>query len=101
MEIAENGIKLILKMKKTAKYYNDNHEAREKKNEYQKKYNKRPDQVKKRVELNRFNRENGKYGNGDDMDASHMNGRIKYEKASRNRARREKSRLKGSKREKS
>lgn len=87
-------------MKKTAKYYKDNDDAREKKNEYQKKFNKRPDQVKKRVELNKFNRENGKYGNGDGMDASHMNGTVKYEKASRNRARREKSRLKGSKREK-
>lgn len=85
-------------MKKTAKYYHENEEAREKKNEYQKKFNKRKDQVKKRVELNRHNREKGTYGNGDDMDASHMNGGIVFERASRNRARREKSRLKGSKR---
>ena len=85
-------------MKKTAKYYHENEEAREKKNEYQKKFNKKKDQVKKRVELNRHNREKGTYGNGDDMDASHMNGRIVFERASRNRARREKSRLKGSKR---
>lgn len=85
-------------MKKTAKFYHENEEAREKKNEYQKKYNKKKDQVKKRVELNRFNREKGTYGNGDDKDASHLNGIIIFEKASRNRARREKSRLKGSKR---
>lgn len=85
-------------MKKTAKYYKENDEAREHKNEYQKKFNKRKDQVKKRVELNRHNRRNGTYGNGDDMDASHIGGKIVYEKASRNRARREKSRLKGSKR---
>lgn len=85
-------------MKKTAKYYHENEEAREKKNEYQKKFNKKKDQVKKRVELNRFNREKGTYGNGDDKDASHMNGGIVFERASRNRARREKSRLKGSKR---
>ena len=85
-------------MKKTAKYYRDNHEARERKNEYQKEYNKKPSEVKKRVELNRFNREKGTYGNGDGKDASHINGSIKFERASRNRARREKSRLKGSKR---
>lgn len=81
-------------MKKTAKYYHENDEARERKNEYQKKFNKRADQVKKRVELNKFNRQKGTYGNGDDMDASHLDGGIKFEIASRNRARREKSRLK-------
>jgi len=85
-------------MKKTAKYYRDNHEARERKNEYQKEYNKKPSEVKKRVELNKHNREKGTYGNGDDLDASHMKGGIRFERASRNRARREKSRLKGSKR---
>lgn len=85
-------------MKKTAKYYKNNKEAREKKNEYQKKYNKSEEQVERRVELNRFNRQMGTYGNGDDMDASHMGGKIVFEKAARNRARREKSRLKGSKR---
>jgi hypothetical protein len=85
-------------MKKTARYYRDNHEAREKKNEYQKKFNKREEQVEKRVELNRHNRKKGTYGNGDGLDASHMKGGIKFEIASRNRARREKSRLKGSKR---
>jgi hypothetical protein len=85
-------------MKKTAKYYKNNKEAREKKNEYQKKYNKSEEQVERRVELNRFNRQMGTYGNGDDMDASHMAGKIVFEKAARNRARREKSRLKGSKR---
>lgn len=81
-------------MKKTAKYYRDNDDAREKKNEYQKEFNKRPDQVKKRVELNRFNRQKGTYGNGDGKDASHLPGGLKFEAASRNRARREKSRLK-------
>lgn len=85
-------------MKKTAKYYKDNDDARKKKNEYQKKFNKKPEQVKKRVELNKHNREKGTYGNGDGMDASHMKGTIVFEKASRNRARREKSRMKGSKR---
>lgn len=85
-------------MKKTAKYYKENDKARKKKNEYQKEYNKKHEQMERRVELNRFNREKGTYGNGDGMDASHMGGKIMMEKASRNRARREKSRLKGSKR---
>jgi hypothetical protein len=55
----------------------------------------------KRAELNRYNRDKGVYGNGDGLDASHKGGKIVgYEKASVNRARREKSRLKGSKRRK-
>lgn len=73
-------------MRKTAKYYKSNPEAAAKKREYQKKYNKRPDQVKKRVELNRENRRRGGYGDGYDM--SHTkDGRIVKEKASTNRAR--------------
>lgn len=54
---------------------------------------------KYRAALNRFNRENGTYGNGDGLDASHRNGRIVgYEAESKNRGRSEKSRVKGSKR---
>ena len=55
----------------------------------QKKYNAKPEQVKKRVELNRYNRQQGTYGNGDGLDASHSpSGKIKgCEKASTNRAR--------------
>jgi hypothetical protein len=56
---------------------------------------------KYRAELNKYNRENGVYGNGDGKDASHKNGKIAgYEAASKNRGRREKSRLKGSRRRK-
>ena len=39
----------------TARYYQENPEARKKKNEYSKKYNARPDQVKYRQELNKAN----------------------------------------------
>jgi hypothetical protein len=54
---------------------------------------------KYRAELNRYNRRKGKYGNGDGLDASHKGGKIVgYESARKNRGRREKSRLKGSKR---
>ncbi len=49
--------------------------------------------------LNKKNRENGTYGNGDGMDVSHQNdGSTKSESESTNRGRREKSRKKGSKR---
>lgn len=50
-----------------------------------------------RAELNKYNREHGKYGANDGLDASHKNGKIVgYESAHVNRGRREKSRLKGS-----
>lgn len=71
---------------KTAKYYRDNPEARKKRLEYQKEYNKKKREVKKRVLLNRENRERGTYGNGDGLDVSHMsNGKTRLESASKNR----------------
>lgn len=73
-------------MKQTAKYYATHPEARKKRLEYQAEYNKRADQLKKRIELNRVNRERGQYGDGDGKDMSHKkNGRIVEESASRNR----------------
>jgi hypothetical protein len=54
---------------------------------------------KYRAELNKYNRDHGTYGNGDGKDASHKHGEIAgFESAHVNRARREKSRLKGSRR---
>lgn len=58
-------------LSRSAKYYRDNPEARKKKNEYQKKFNARRDQIRNRTELNRENRERGTYGNGDRLDVSH------------------------------
>lgn len=50
---------------------------------------------KKRAELNKYNREKGTDGNGDGLDASHKGGKIVgFEAESKNRGRREKSRLK-------
>lgn len=73
-------------MKQTAKYYATHPEARKKRLEYQAEYNKRADQLKKRIELNRVNRERGQYGDGDGKDMSHKkNGRIIEESASKNR----------------
>lgn len=52
-----------------------------------------------RAALNKKNRENGTYGNGDGKDLSHQpDGSTKSESESKNRGRREKSRKKGSKR---
>lgn len=86
-------------MKKTAKFYKDNPESRRKKLAYQKEYNRRPEERKRRSELNKYNREKGTYGNGDKKDASHKGGKIVgFESQSKNRGRREKSRVKGSKR---
>jgi hypothetical protein len=75
-------------LRKTAKYYADNPEARKKHVEYQKKLNKKPSEVKRRAELNKANRKAGTYGNGDGMDMSHTKkGTIVKERASSNRAR--------------
>lgn len=55
---------------------------------YQKKYNARKSEIKRRVELNRENHRLGTYGNGDKLDVSHKNGKIiGLEPQSKNRAR--------------
>jgi hypothetical protein len=72
-------------MKETAKFYKDNPKAKAKKDAYQKEYNKRPEQVKKRVELNKVNRDRGTYGNGDGLDMAHTKNGIVKKKASVNR----------------
>ena len=64
-----------------------------------KKFHSSPAAKKKRASLNKYNRKKGTYGNGDGLDASHRGGKIVgFEKASKNRGRKEKSRLNGSKR---
>ena len=69
-------------------YYRKNRSALMVKRAYQKEYNKKPSQVKKRVELNRENRRRGTYGNGDGKDVSHKKGGgTTLEAQSKNRAR--------------
>ena len=64
--------------------------------EYDTTFNKKPGQRKKRAQLNKYNRDKGTYGNGDNKDASHIGGKIVgFESQSKNRGRREKSRKKG------
>lgn len=70
----------------TSDFYKHNDEARKKRLAYQARYNKRADQVAKRVELNKVNRQRGQYGDGDSRDMSHQrDGRIIEESASKNR----------------
>ena len=71
---------------RTAKYYRDNPEARKKRLAYQKRYNARVSQIKRRVENNRENREKGTYGNHDKKDVSHKGNTIVLEAQSKNRA---------------
>jgi hypothetical protein len=72
-------------MRRTAKYYRDNPEARAKHRATSAKAQKKRSAVKKRVECNKFNRKNSQKGDG--MDCSHKNGRLVLEKQSTNRAR--------------
>lgn len=73
-------------LSKTAQYYRDNPEAREKHQAYNLEFQKKPSQVRKRIELNKFNHDKGTYGNGDGLDAAHHNGKITgFKKASLNR----------------
>jgi hypothetical protein len=70
---------------RTAKYYANNPDARKNRLDYQREYNKQDREVKKRVELNKINRQRGTYGNGDNLDASHTKRGIVMKKASVNR----------------
>ena len=73
---------------KSTNYYRTNADSLKIKQEYQREYNKKPDQKKKRASLNAENRKRGTYGNGDNMDVSHKKGGgTKLEGQSKNRAR--------------
>lgn len=63
--------------------------ARDNKKKYDAEFQKKPSQVKKRVEANRANRKSGTYGNKDGQDASHQkDGSLRMEPQSKNRGRR-------------
>ena len=63
-------------------------ERRKKKLEYVKKYQATEKRKKYRAELNKANRENGTYGNGDGLDMSHTkSGKMVKEKMGKNRGR--------------
>ena len=73
---------------KSAKYFQENPEARKKKNAYNKDYHATPERKKYRVKLNKANREAGTYGNKDGKDMSHTkSGSLIRESQTANRAR--------------
>ena len=72
----------------SAKYYQTHPRARERKAEYDKRFNSRPEQIKKRVELNRLNREHDKrYGKAsrEGKDCSHTANGVVCKDSSLNR----------------
>jgi hypothetical protein len=73
---------------KTALYYRNHPKARKKHQEYQAEYNKKEEQVEKRVELKRKNREHDKkYGkkSREGKDLSHTSHGLVYKSRSANR----------------
>jgi len=73
---------------RTAKYYHTHPEARKKKAEYDKKFNKKEEQVEKRAELKKKNREHDKkYGKASrkGKDLSHTSHGLVYKDSSVNR----------------
>ena len=73
---------------KSTKYYKANPDALKIKQEYQREFNKKPSEIKKRTKLNAENRKRGTYGNGDKLDVSHkQGGGTTLEAQSKNRAR--------------
>jgi len=72
-------------MAKSKEYYDKNPAAKAKKDAYNKEFNKKPAQRKKRSELVKANRDKGTYGNGDGKDVSHTSKGLVLKKASVNR----------------
>lgn len=73
---------------RSTKYYREHPEARKRKKEYDSEFEKKPEQVKKRTELNRENREHDeKYGKASrrGKDLSHTSRGLVYKKSSINR----------------
>jgi hypothetical protein len=70
---------------RSAKYYQENPEARAKKKSYDSEFQKAPKQVKKRTELNKVNRDKGTYGNKDFKDFDHAVNKMVDQKTNRGR----------------
>ena len=73
---------------RSAKYFQNNKEAREKKNAYNKEYHSTEERKSYRAGLNKANKDAGTYGNKDGKDRSHTkSGNTVSESQSKNRAR--------------
>lgn len=72
---------------KSAKYYQENPEARKKKIAYDKQYGSTESRKEYRAELQRINREKGTHGNGDGKDMAHKSKtKTRMQSQSKNRA---------------
>lgn len=72
---------------RSARFYQDNPDARKKKSEYDKDYQDSDSRKKYRAELNKINREKGTYGNGDGKDVAHKTKtKTRMQSQSKNRA---------------
>jgi hypothetical protein len=72
---------------KSAKYYQDNPDAKKKKDAYNTEYHSTSDRKKYRAALQALNREKGTHGNGDGMDEAHVSKtKTKKQSQSKNRA---------------
>lgn len=60
-----------MRISKSKKYFDENPEAKEKKNKYNTKYHQTKERKKYRAFLNKVNRKKGTYGNGDGLDYDH------------------------------
>lgn len=107
MFVMSSGIIFVFKLLKelfmaaksrTAKYYASNPKARKKHVDYQKKYNKKPEELAKRRELAKARTKRGIMGKGGGDLHHAANGKLVREPVSKNRGRNEKSRVKGYKR---
>lgn len=76
--------KIRKELSKSAKYFRENPEAREKKKAYNKEYHSSDERKKYRAFLNKVNRRMGTYGNGDGLDFDHSERKMIF--ASKNRA---------------
>jgi|TARA_R110000782_G_C14798347_1_gene411605 hypothetical protein len=74
----------MAELSRTARFYKENKAARLKKAAYQKEFNKKPEQRKKRSELTMLNRKMGKKGDGKDV--SHTSKGVVLKSQSINRA---------------
>jgi hypothetical protein len=73
---------------KSAKYFQNNPEARAKKDAYNKEYHSSSERKSYRAKLNKANKDKGTYGNGDGKDLSHTkSGSLVQEDRKANRAR--------------
>jgi hypothetical protein len=72
---------------RSAKYYQENPEARKKKVAYDSKYQDTEDRKEYRAKLNKVNRDKGTYGNGDGKDVAHQSKtKTRMQSQSKNRA---------------